>query len=51
MVVIYRTKSARNADRAERYLIDHNDGFSKNKKGGGGGPKGEPPYFLYVVRG
>lgn len=49
MIVIYKTTSAAYADQVERHLITS---FQKsaNFRGGGGGPRGEPPYFVYVVR-
>ena len=49
MIVIYRTMSAAYADDVERDLIAS---FEKcdNFRGGGGGPHGQPPYYVYVVR-
>ena len=51
MIVIYETSSASNVDSAERYLIDYYYGVADGLRAGGGGPKGDPPYYLYVVRG
>lgn len=50
MIVVYQTQSKRNLDQMERFLIEYYDGNSDNINNGGGGPKGVPPYFLYVVR-
>jgi hypothetical protein len=49
MHVIYRTDSYDNVCLLERELIDHNSELTDNMIGGGGGRKGYPPYFMYVV--
>lgn len=48
MIVIYETTSLAYVDGAERHLIEcYPD--ADNLRSGGGGPKGEPPYYVYVV--
>jgi hypothetical protein len=49
MHVVYRTDSYDNVCLLERELIDHNSELTDNMIGGGGGRKGYPPYFMYVV--
>ena len=49
MAVKYRTNSIRSIDQIERDLIDYHWFNVTNKVGGGGGPKGAPPYYLYVL--
>ena len=49
MLVIYCSKSYNSVCDLERELIDHNQGLADNMIGGGGGRKGEPPYFMYVA--
>jgi hypothetical protein len=49
MVVVYETKVAEHADAVERHLVNAFQ-HSKNFRGGGGGPRGQPPYYVYVVR-
>lgn len=52
MIVIYKTRSAEHVNDVETQLIEffetHND--IGNFRGGGGGPLGQPPYYVYVVR-
>ncbi len=50
MVVIYRTSSDARVRALEAALVDHNWDHSDNLAPGGGGGRGRPPYFLYVVR-
>ena len=50
MIVMYRTESLNSARELETHLIEHYRGYSDNINTGGGGPSGEPPYFLYVVK-
>lgn len=49
MIVIYETMTADHADAVERDLIDYFQ-ESENFRGGGGGPRGKPPYYVYLVR-
>jgi hypothetical protein len=49
MVVVYETKSAQHADAVERHLVSSFQS-SRNFRGGGGGPHGRPPYYVYLVR-
>lgn len=49
MVLLYRTSSYQNVTLLERLLISHNWEFSENIINGGGGRKGQPPFYLYVV--
>lgn len=51
MIVLYSTRSRKNAVKLEKELIDHNWGWDKlkNFRGGGGGPHGEGGYYLYIV--
>lgn len=52
MIVIYETPVADHAIEVERDLIDyfsvHYD--NKNLRGGGGGPSGNAPHYVYIVR-
>lgn len=52
MIVIYETNSTAHVNDVERALIDyfsaHDD--NRNFRGGGGGPLGRPPHYVYVVR-
>jgi len=49
MAVVYRSDSYDNVCDLERELIEHNSGLADNMIGGGGGRKGEPPHYMYVV--
>lgn len=52
LIVIYETMSAEHVNDVERELIEYfetHDDIS-NFRGGGGGPLGQPPYYVYVVR-
>ncbi len=52
MIVLYETRSHRNAVRLEKELIRHNwhrDTLEVDRDGGGG-RRGEGWYFLYIVR-
>ena len=52
MIVLYRTTSDRFVRQLERALIDYfweTEGLEV-EIGGGGGPKGEPPHYLYIAR-
>lgn len=49
MIVMYQTSSLDSARDLEWRLIDDYQGYSDNINAGGGGPAGDPPYFLYVV--
>ena len=48
MIVVYQTDSIGNADTVEEELIEFFDD-SDNFRGGGGGPVGDAPYYVYVV--
>ena len=56
MTVVYETSSRRNAATLETWLIDYYKAHSSlaeklnNDRRGGGGPKGEGWYYVYVVR-
>ena len=50
MIVLYRTTSDRFGRRIEAILIEHYWEDCDNSIGGGGGRKGYPPYYLYIVR-
>lgn len=50
MVVVYRTDSVDNVDLMEALLVEHNEEWADNEVAGGGGPLGDAPYFVYVVR-
>src|SRR5690349_11109179 len=49
MIAIFETHSRRSADEVEDALIQHFRD-SDNYVGGGGGPDGGAPYYIYVVR-
>lgn len=49
MVVIYETRVPEHADAVERHLVNAFQ-HSKNFRAGGGGPRAQPPYFVYLVR-
>lgn len=49
MVVKYETSSVNYINRMERIIIDYHWDYIKNKVGGGGGPNGNPPFYLYVL--
>lgn len=49
MVVKYETSSVNFINQIERVLIEYHWGYIKNKVGGGGGPDGVGPYYLYVL--
>ncbi|MFZ2852495.1 MAG: GIY-YIG nuclease family protein [Rhodocyclaceae bacterium] len=49
MIVLYQTTSDKHVREVERIFCDYYAGYADNLIGGGGGPKGEGPYFLYVV--
>ena len=49
MVVLYQTGSADRVRDLEFMLVSkHHD--ADNEQGGGGGPLGKKPYYLYIVR-
>lgn len=52
LIVIYETTSAEHVNDVERELIEYYETHYDigNFRGGGGGPLGHPPYFVYVVR-
>ena len=53
MIVLYETSSRKNAQELERKLIDYyceNYEPCENRRRGGGGPRGEGWYYVYVVR-
>lgn len=49
MVIKYKTTSVKYINQIEKLLIDSNWNYVTNERGGGGGPNGEPPYYLYVL--
>ena len=49
MVIKYKTTSINFINRIEQILIDYHWDYIKNEIGGGGGPNGEGPYYLYVL--
>lgn len=49
MVLVYQTSSHQNVALLERLMIEHNSELSENLVSGGGGRKGQPPFYLYVV--
>lgn len=51
MIVLYRTDEREHIEDVERSLIDHywEERALANEIGGGGGRKGQPPYYLYVA--
>ena len=49
MVVKYETTSINFINTIEKILINHHWDYIKNKVGGGGGPNGHGPYYLYVL--
>lgn len=50
MVILYKTNSNRFVRQLEATLIDEYWEYCDNEISGGGGPKGSPPYYLYIVR-
>ena len=50
MVVLYRTSSDRFVRQIESLLIEEYWYDCDNTVGGGGGSRGCPPYYLYIVR-
>lgn len=49
MIVVYKTASDNNLRDMEEFLTRYFEGDSDNLNYGGGGPRGDGPYFLYVV--
>ena len=49
MVVKYSTNSVNYINELERVLIDNHWDYITNQVRGGGGPNGQPPYYLYVL--
>jgi len=49
MIVVYQTTSDKNLRELETLLTDYYAGHSDNQNDGGAGPRGQGPYFLYVV--
>jgi len=49
MIVLYKSDSIDSVSEVERDLIDHNEEIAKNRRAGGGGNYGAPPYYLYIV--
>ena len=50
MVVLYKTSSSDFARDTEAILVDEYWEDCDNEIGGGGGPLGQAPYYLYIVR-
>ena len=49
MVVKYRTSSVNFINQLEKLLINYHWDYIKNEIGGGGGPNGKEPYYLYLL--
>ena len=49
MVVKYKTSSVNFINQIEKIVIDYHWDYIENEIGGGGGPDGEAPYYLYVL--
>lgn len=49
MIVKYSTTSIRNVAYLEKALIEYHWAYITNQISGGGGPSGQPPYYLYVL--
>ena len=50
MILIYSTSSDSNVRTLEAALIEYYWDVCDNSIGGGGGSRGLPPYYLYIVR-
>ena len=50
MILIYRTAFEKNVRVLERDLTEHYQEYLDNENAGGGGPLGDPPHYLYIVR-
>ena len=50
MFLLYKTRSENFVRDAEWDLLDHFKRRAKRVNGGPGGPLGEPPHYLYIVR-
>lgn len=49
MIVKYKTTSVRNINLMEALLIERYIDYTVNQVTGGGGPNGEPPFYLYIL--
>ncbi|MCO6175366.1 hypothetical protein NHF50_09955 [Flavobacterium sp. NRK F10] len=49
MIVKYETSSVSYINEMEKLLIDNFSDLLQNEIGGGGGPNGKPPYYLYLL--
>ena len=49
MVVKYKTTSVNYINRIEKETIDYHRDDITNMISGGGGPNGNPPYYLYLL--
>lgn len=49
MIVKYKTTSVNYINLIEKVLIENHWNFISNEVSGGGGPNGNPPYYLYVL--
>ncbi|MBU3660379.1 MAG: hypothetical protein FGM14_10940 [Flavobacteriales bacterium] len=49
MIVKYYTTSVKYINDMERIIISHHWDRVENEVGGGGGPNGRAPYYLYVL--
>lgn len=49
MIIKYKTSSVNYINQIEKIIIEHHWDYIKNKVGGGGGPDGQGPYYLYVL--
>jgi len=49
MILVYETSSDKNLREVERILTAYYTGWSDNRNDGGGGRRGDGPYYVYVV--
>ena len=49
MIIKYKTSSVNYINQIEKILIDNHWDYITNEVAGGGGPNGNPPYYLYVL--
>ncbi len=49
MVILYETTSEKEIRELEKYLVEKNWEIVNNEIGGGGGPLGKAPHFLYII--
>ncbi len=49
MIVLFKTSSEQTIRELEKFLVEKNWELVDNEIGGGGGPLGNGPYYLYIV--